>query len=237
MIGQFLIRYIFVFLYNNKYYKNSDLLKIINTDDYQNKLNTYIDSKTLLIIFIVAIIFIPILYIQYKNYKKYNKLEMLNVFKVIVIGICISLIYNILLIIFFCGYSIPSIPLYVQIISSGIIGPILEEVLFRGIVYNKLKEFNSTKKAMIISTIIFVFFHTRFIDSLYTLLIGYLFTYIYEKTNNLKYPLIMHMSANTIIIILSPIILGQSFVMNIEFSIFLIFGLILIFSISKKDVI
>lgn len=237
MIGQFLIRYIFVFLFNNKYYKNSDLLKIINTSEYQNKLNSYIDSKTLLIIFIVAIIFIPLLYIQYKKYKEMNKLDIFNILKIIVVGICIALIYNIIIIIISPYYKISYLPLYVQILATGIIGPIIEEILFRGIVYNKLKEFNSTKKAMIISTIIFALSHSSYIDIIYTLVIGYIFVTIYEKTNNLKYPLIMHMSANIIIILLSPIIYGQSVGMNFDFLLFLIFGLILIFSINKKDVV
>ena len=37
-------------------------------------------------------------------------------------------------------FEINSIPIMVQIICSGICGPILEELVFRGIVYNKLKD-------------------------------------------------------------------------------------------------
>ncbi|MBR4073578.1 MAG: CPBP family intramembrane metalloprotease, partial [Clostridia bacterium] len=74
-----------------------------------------------------------------------------NIFIPIVFGICISLIYNIIVYSlnikfnFTNIYELSKLPIIVQIISSGICGPILEEFLFRGLVYNKLKTFNKKK--------------------------------------------------------------------------------------------
>ena len=61
MIGQFLINYIFVLIFNFKYYSNTNLYEIINTIEYQNKLDNFLNNHILLIIFITSIIFLPLL--------------------------------------------------------------------------------------------------------------------------------------------------------------------------------
>lgn len=213
MVGEFFIQYIFVAYFNNKYYSNTDLYSIINTIEYQNKLNTFINNHTLLIIFITSIIFIPLFYIIFKKYKTNIKLNISIVIKYILLAILISTAYNLYLSIII-NYQISRLPIIVQIISSGIIGPIIEELLFRGIIYNKLKEFNSTKKAMIISTIIFSIVHFNIIDIIYTAFIGYILVYIYEKYHTLKYPILFHITANISVILLS-LIISYSIILNI----------------------
>ena len=214
MIGQFLIEYLFVAIFNNKYYHNTDLYDIINSLEYKTKLNNYINNNTLLIISIISIIFIPLFYLIYKKYKVNTKLEVNKVIKVIVLGIIISLTYNLYLNIII-DYKISKIPIYIQIISSGILGPIIEELLFRGIIYNKLKVFNSTNKAMILSTIIFSILHTSLIDIIYTLFIGYILVYIYEKYKSIKYPIIMHITSNISVILLGLLISLNIIYLNI----------------------
>lgn len=229
LIGEFLINYIFVSYFNYKYYADTDLMSIINTNEYQNKLTNFINSNTLLIIIITGIIFIPIFYLIYKKYKKNNKLNINYVIKYILLGILLSTTYN-LYISLIIDYKVSKLPILIQIISSGIIGPVIEELLFRGIIYNKLKEFNNTNKAMIISTIIFSLVHLNIIDIIYTLIVGYILVYIYNKHNNLKYPIILHISLNISVIILG-LIIPISYILNII--LFSICLLILIVSYIK----
>lgn len=218
MIGQFLIEYIFVFIFNNKYYKNCNLYDVINTLEYKEKLNNYINNNTLLIVGVVAIVFIPVLYYIYRKYKTREKLDLKNAIIFILLGMSISLVYNLLInFIDNSYYSINQTPLYIQIISSGIIGPGLEELLFRGIVYNKLNKFNKVNTAMILSTLIFSIFHFSLVTSIYTLFIGYILVYVYEKYKNLKYSMIIHMSANITSIVFMKLILKQNFIINIIF--------------------
>ena len=75
MVGQFFINYIFVIIFNNNLkMNNQELLNYMKTKEYNILLNEYINSKTLIIIFITAIIFIPLFYQLYKKYKvKQNK--------------------------------------------------------------------------------------------------------------------------------------------------------------------
>lgn len=113
------------------------------------------------------------------------------------LGISLSIFLNMLI---FKYFSIPktkdSLKLIINIISSGLIGPIYEEILFRGIFYNKLLKFNSPKKSLIITTICFSLIHFSPIKMLYALVLGYIFTKIYQKDNNILSPIIIHVSAN-----------------------------------------
>ncbi len=113
------------------------------------------------------------------------------------LGISLSIFLNMLI---FKYFSIPktkdSLKLIINIISSGLIGPIYEEILFRGIFYNKLLKFNSPKKSLIITTICFSLIHFSPIKMLYALVLGYIFTKIYQKDNNIFSSIIIHVSAN-----------------------------------------
>ena len=238
-IGTLLINYIFVAIFNIKEkgdLSNKQFLEYINTIEYQDKLTNYINSKTLLIIFIMSIIFIPIFYKVFKKYKKKNSFKLKDIILPIILGITISLIYNITifnlnnLFHFTNKYELSNIPIIVEIISSGIIGPILEELLFRGIVYNKLKEFNKPMTSIIIASIIFGIFHNDIINAIYGFGVSFVLIYLYEKYKTLKVPIIMHMSLNiTIIIMLRLIVLNF-----IPFNLYLLIISIIILIFIKK---
>ena len=85
MIGTFFIKYIFVVIFNNKYYKNTNLYNVITDSNYQNKLNNYIDSKTLLITLIISSIFIPIFYLILKKNKTSAKFKLSKISKYILL--------------------------------------------------------------------------------------------------------------------------------------------------------
>lgn len=221
MVGQFFINYIFVIIFNNNLkMNNQELLNYMKTKEYNILLNEYINSKTLIIIFIITIIFIPLFYQLYKKYKvKQNK--KLNVLEPILLGISVSLTYNI--IVFYLNtifsftnqFELSNLSIISQIISSGIIGPIIEELVFRGIVYNSLKESNTKSFSIIITTLLFSIIHFNIINSIYTIFVGLLLIYLYEKYKTLKAPIIMHISLNTTIILLLPIIIKNYVALNI----------------------
>lgn len=113
------------------------------------------------------------------------------------LGISISIFFNMIIFKFFkINQTVDSIKPIMNIISSGIIGPIYEEILFRGIFYNKLLKFNSSKKSLIITTICFSLIHFSPIKIIYALGLGYVFTKIYQQDNNILSPIIIHVSAN-----------------------------------------
>lgn len=121
-----------------------------------------------------------------------------NYFSYILIGISLSIIYN--MIIFKLGFKfdITSIPLVLELLSSGIIGPIFEEVLFRYTLINKLSKFNNNTLCIIISSFIFAIFHNNIVTILYAFIIGLFNSYYYIKKKNILVPIIIHISCNMI---------------------------------------
>ena len=136
-------------------------------------------------------------------------------------GITISLIYNITLynlnsvINFTDIFELSSLSLIVQIISSGICGPIIEELICRGISYNKLKTFNKPMTAIILTSLIFSIIHFNIIECIYTFGVSFILIYLYEKYKSLKAPIIMHMSLNITIILILPLIIKGFTIFNL----------------------
>ncbi|MDD6795541.1 MAG: CPBP family intramembrane metalloprotease [Clostridiaceae bacterium] len=87
-----------------------------------------------------------------------------------------------------------------------ILGPIVEELTFRGLTLSMFKENISYKYANLFQAILFAIYHHDFIQGIYTFFIGYLLGYIYLKTNNLRYSICIHMFLNffSVFIVLIP---------------------------------
>lgn len=245
MIGQFFIQYIFVAIFNSKEkgnMTNSEFLEYIKTLEYQDKLNNYIDSKTFLIIVITMLIFIPLFYNLYKKYKTKNNFKIKDIIVPILFGISISLIYNILLfklnsVIYFTNkFDGNSLPILVQIISTGILGPILEELIFRGFVYNKLKEFNKPMNSIILTSLIFGIIHFDIINAIYAFGVSFILIYLYEKYKTLKAPILMHISLNITIILMINFITKGFIVFNLYLLIVSVIILLILKNLIKKDV-
>lgn len=245
LIGQIFINYIFVAIFNSKEKGNmsdSEFINHIKTIEYQDKLNNYINSKALIIMTILIIILVPIFYTAYKKYKVKNNFKLNNIFIPILFGVSISLIYNILifnlnnLIYFTNKFDGSSIGIITQLITSGICGPILEELVFRGLVYNKLKTFNKPMTSIILTSLIFALFHNNIIDMIYAFGVSFMFIYLYQKYKTLKAPIIMHMSLNITIILMSGLIVKNYLAFNLYLLVVSVLVLLYLKKFIKKDV-
>ena len=96
--------------------------------------------------------------------------------------------------------TVTEINLLFLILSSVVVGPIIEEIIFRHILVNKLIKFNNRIFTILISSLIFALMHNGII---YTFLLGIILTTIYLKNKNLLYPIIIHSSANLITLFLT----------------------------------
>ncbi|MFA5296676.1 MAG: type II CAAX endopeptidase family protein [Lutibacter sp.] len=77
-----------------------------------------------------------------------------------------------------------------------IIGPILEEMIFRGIILKGLLISYSAKKAIIISAILFGLIHGKPLLILPAIIIGLFFGWIYYKTKSLGTTIVLHSITN-----------------------------------------
>ena len=86
--------------------------------------------------------------------------------------------------------------LAVQLIGIGIIIPIMEEVLFRGLVYNRLKAYNNEWLSMLLAAGIFAVYHGNPLQILFAFPMGLLILAVYKKEETLLAPIVFHMAVN-----------------------------------------
>jgi membrane protease YdiL (CAAX protease family) len=89
-----------------------------------------------------------------------------------------------------------SASLWVGLLCFGLITPVVEEVLFRGIAYGYLRHFTNIRFAILISAIIFSVYHGNSVQGIYAFLMGCLIAYGYEYFGNFTVAIAMHVGAN-----------------------------------------
>ncbi|MDD7389876.1 MAG: CPBP family intramembrane metalloprotease [Lachnospiraceae bacterium] len=97
-------------------------------------------------------------------------------------------------------YSAGLIP---ELIGLGVISPAAEELLFRGLVYRRFREFNSVVGSMIWASLLFALLHGNLVQGIYAFVSGFLMCYVYERYQSLKAPVVMHMASNLIAVLAS----------------------------------
>ncbi|MFQ7310676.1 CPBP family intramembrane glutamic endopeptidase [Sellimonas sp.] len=96
-----------------------------------------------------------------------------------------------------------SAPLATQLICLGIIVPILEECLYRGVIYRRVRDMSSWKKAAVISSLIFGFVHANLVQAIYGFVFGLALCWLYEKQTTLKVPVLLHCTVNIVSVIMT----------------------------------
>ena len=79
-----------------------------------------------------------------------------------------------------------------QLLNVALVTGFTEEILFRGLIYNTMKEAMPTGFAVFLSSLIFGAAHGDVEQFIYTALLGILLTLIYEKYDSILAPIIMH---------------------------------------------
>lgn len=81
-------------------------------------------------------------------------------------------------------------------LSTVVIAPITEEILFRGMIYETLKRGCAPKTAWFIQGCLFALIHINPIQMAYTLIFGWIFGWVYDKTKSLLITIWTHMIVN-----------------------------------------
>ena len=129
-----------------------------------------------------------------------------------ILKIILTIIASIPLGIFFPEYEsinsnniaevIKMFPAPIVLITLGILGPIVEEMIFRGILVGKLKKYIPSTICAIVSSILFMFIHIHvlsiqeFLYCLPYLVSGLLYSILYLKTKNITLSMILHITNN-----------------------------------------
>ena len=86
--------------------------------------------------------------------------------------------------------------LLLEILSVVILAPIAEELVFRGLIFRRMREFAPFAVSMIFSALIFGFYHGNVVQGVYAFLVGLLCAYVCEKFKSILAPILLHMCAN-----------------------------------------
>ena len=90
----------------------------------------------------------------------------------------------------------------IQLVTAGIVAPIVEELIFRGLVYRRTKKMTGTIAAAILSATLFGVFHGNWVQAPYAFIIGIVAVFVYEKFKSIVAPIMLHMSANILSVLI-----------------------------------
>lgn len=82
------------------------------------------------------------------------------------------------------------------IICMGIIAPLAEEIVFRWLIYLRLRDYMRMGFAMVISGMIFGIYHGNLVQAVYAGILGMVFAYFLEISGCLWSSVLLHMGAN-----------------------------------------
>lgn len=94
--------------------------------------------------------------------------------------------------------------LVANLVFLAVLPAIFEELLFRGIILNGLKQYGKVK-AVIFSALLFALMHGSIDQTLYPILLGIVFGFVAIKTNSVVPTIIMHFINNSTVIIINYI--------------------------------
>lgn len=90
--------------------------------------------------------------------------------------------------------------IWLTIVLACVVGPVIEELFFRGILFVAVRRHASRLIAMLVSGSLFAAMHTNVIGFLPILLLGGFLADLYERTGSLLAPITVHILHNTLLI-------------------------------------
>ena len=88
--------------------------------------------------------------------------------------------------------------LWLQILVVGVAAPIAEELLFRGILYRRMRTWLGVGPSAVVALVIFAAAHGNVLQALYALLLGAILIWAYEHFAKLLAPILIHIAANLV---------------------------------------
>lgn len=138
--------------------------------------------------------------------KEKKRLSVFNMVVLMVLGAGLSLGLNVLFNV--TGFTESSekysrvaetqfaLPLGLACIFYGILSPVVEEIVFRGVVYNALCRHTTNIVGIAGSAVLFGAFHGNVVQMVYATLMGVCMAFFYQKYKNLSAAIIFHGAAN-----------------------------------------
>ena len=125
-------------------------------------------------------------------------------------------------------------PIWLGIIVFGILAPLGEELVFRGLVFGQLRKICPAWAAILVSALAFGIFHGNLVQGVYATLLGLAFAWAYEMYGTLLVPMLMHGVANLFVyLILDCTEFGAVFVTPVPCLFMLVTGVVALLLTGK----
>ena len=122
-----------------------------------------------------------------------------------------------------------SVAFGVGAILFGLISPIAEEIVFRGLIFNRMRRYYPTLAAIVVSGVLFGAYHGNLVQGIYGGCMGILLAYTYERMQSFLIPCLFHAAANLTVYTLTDV---QTVYQGLQEVIFTVPGCMILFIIS-----
>ncbi len=83
-----------------------------------------------------------------------------------------------------------------MVLGTTIMAPVIEEIIFRGLAYTRMKKGMSATVAMLLSSAVFGVAHGQWVWMLYAFALGMILVWVFERTKSLLANILLHLSYN-----------------------------------------
>ena len=214
-----------------------------------------IGTQTVLIMLFTMIITIPVMIVLmkkdedikgFRTYKEhFNRISFKDFWLLIPLGIFTCLGLTKLVTIFPIDNIIGSYEKVVQsynnsniwlrLVTLCILVPIAEELVYRGMLYKRLKEYNEMTIAAYIAALTFGVVHMNLVQGIYATIAAIILIFVYEKYKTILAPIFLHMVINLMALISGEFVIFEKInnllLAKIFFMILELFGIVLLVKI------
>lgn len=88
----------------------------------------------------------------------------------------------------------PSFP--IQLLCVGILVPVAEEMMFRGLIYKRLRTYSKILPAVLVSAFLFGIYHGNIVQFIYAFFAGVGLAFVYEEKSSILAPIFLHVVMN-----------------------------------------
>lgn len=168
---------------------------------------------------ITAVLTLPLFLWMYREdvrsgglYEKNTRLHAGDAALIAALGVVCNLVLSNLVSLLFSATDVPDTvqealfgsAFAAQLLGVGILVPFMEEVLFRGIVYRRLRGYTKTARtAALAAAAIFAVYHGNLRQMLFAFPMALIITAIYEKRKTLAAPVVFHIAVNVSSVLLT----------------------------------
>ncbi|WP_311491458.1 CPBP family intramembrane glutamic endopeptidase [uncultured Anaerococcus sp.] len=121
----------------------------------------------------------------------------------------------------------------VILIVTVIGAPLVEELLFRGVLFEEIRKECSVKTTIFLTALMFGYYHFNIIQTPNTFFMGLVLAYVYFKTKSIKASIIVH-ATNNILAMIPFLDKGLSPIGICIYTVFLIIGIYSLITLRRK---